>query len=315
MSFILDALRKSEARRQRGGSPGLNSPEPAGPRRTRRGPRPAVVLVAILVVAGAALAGVVLTQPQWLPERLAGMLGRGPEPAGEAPPLVTPPALDDNRAVVDAESAADIRRRLTGVPATSPAPAPVGADTGEELTAGTAEETGGAEQVRDRRAPRRSAAERSAARRAAQRETEPVVAEDALAEIERRVAESERDRRTPSRAPEEPEVADARPRSSDDDPVGEAVSESQSPEPRPLNADVAEYVRVWELPLAVRRSLPELNLSIHVFSPREEERFVLVNGERYMAGDTIGQGVRLVDIRREGAIVDFRSHRFLLESR
>jgi len=65
--------------------------------------------------------------------------------------------------------------------------------------------------------------------------------------------------------------------------------------------------------LSVRRSLPDLKLSIHVFSAEEDGRFVLINGERYVPGDQLSDGARLVDIRREGAIVDFREHRFLLE--
>ena len=84
--------------------------------------------------------------------------------------------------------------------------------------------------------------------------------------------------------------------------------------PRALNDGVAEYVQSWELPLSVRRNLPELYLSIHVFSPNEAERFVLINGERYRSGDSIGE-VEIVGINRDGAIVDFRSHRFLLAPR
>ncbi len=72
-------------------------------------------------------------------------------------------------------------------------------------------------------------------------------------------------------------------------------------------------MRAWELPLSIRRNLPALNLSIHVFSEQAEERFVLINGVRYIIGDELPEGARLVDIRREGAIVDYRDYRFLLE--
>lgn len=144
-----------------------------------------------------------------------------------------------------------------------------------------------------------------------QRESAPVRAEDATEELERRMAEAaSRRRATAERSPEEPEKTRQAEREAPPT-TGEQASESETKE---LNEGVAEYVRAWELPLSVRRSLPELNLTIHVYSPNEPERFVLINGERRVAGDEI-DGARIVDIRREGAIVDFRSHRFLLEPR
>jgi general secretion pathway protein B len=86
-----------------------------------------------------------------------------------------------------------------------------------------------------------------------------------------------------------------------------------APSAEPWSPGGPEYVRVWELPLSIRRNLPELKLSIHVFAAEEDHRFVLVNGERFMTGEMITDSVRLVDIRREGAVVDFRDYRFLLE--
>ena len=82
---------------------------------------------------------------------------------------------------------------------------------------------------------------------------------------------------------------------------------------QPWSPSAAEYVRAWELPLSIRRDLPALTLNIHVFSEVLDERFVLINGERYVGGDELTEGARLVDIRREGAIVDYRDYRFLLE--
>ncbi|MBB6086270.1 general secretion pathway protein GspB [Wenzhouxiangella marina] len=81
----------------------------------------------------------------------------------------------------------------------------------------------------------------------------------------------------------------------------------------PWTPEAAEYVHAWELPLSVRRNMPALALNIHVFAERPEDRFVLINGERFVAGDELVEGARLVDIRREGAVVDFRDYRFLLE--
>ncbi|MFW5815755.1 MAG: general secretion pathway protein GspB, partial [Wenzhouxiangella sp.] len=85
------------------------------------------------------------------------------------------------------------------------------------------------------------------------------------------------------------------------------------PEEAEWSPDRAEHLEVWELPLSVRRELPDLNLSIHVFSAEPAERFVLINGERRAEGADLGEGARLAEITRLGAVVDFRDYRFLLK--
>lgn len=73
-----------------------------------------------------------------------------------------------------------------------------------------------------------------------------------------------------------------------------------------------DYLYQWELPLAVRQALPALNLTIHVFAANPADRFVLINGVRYTEGAELGSGAVLAEIRAEGALVDFRDYRFLL---
>ena len=85
------------------------------------------------------------------------------------------------------------------------------------------------------------------------------------------------------------------------------------PETERFRPRAPEYVNRWDLPTAIRQDLPELRLSIHVFSANPTERFVLVNGERWVEGDEVAPGVRLHEIRREGAVMEFREYRFLVE--
>jgi general secretion pathway protein B len=73
-----------------------------------------------------------------------------------------------------------------------------------------------------------------------------------------------------------------------------------------------EFIEVWDLPLPVRQELPDLDLSIHVFSGEPADRFVLINGERRLEGASLGGGVRVAEIVRQGAIVEFRDYRFLI---
>lgn len=140
--------------------------------------------------------------------------------------------------------------------------------------------------------------------------------DEAMEEVRREVERAER-----RMAQREERAGDERRRRTEppaDEPTEEVAADNAEEEPAAgeddsLQSGVAEYVRAWELPLAVRREMPDLDLSIHVFAPEEEKRFVLINGERRMAGDELGGGARLVEIRREGALIDFRDHRFLLE--
>lgn len=288
MSFILDALRKSDARRQQSGAPGLNSPEPPQPppRRRRRLWPWLVAVTALLVIAGSA---VYLVRPDWLPQSISGARQLSRVPSDEQP---AEQAQDPDRS----------RRRTEP----SPAIAEQAAADGESIS----------EPRRDRRQPIAAAPERTVRREAPERESPPVPAEQATAELERRLADEARRRREAARqVSSEPDKPDeAKKRAAADQPDTSPASDPEVSQPRALNEGVAEYVRVWELPLSVRRQLPELHLTIHVYSPNEGERFVLINGERYVAGDSI-DGARIVSISREGAIVDFRSHRFLLEPR
>jgi general secretion pathway protein B len=84
------------------------------------------------------------------------------------------------------------------------------------------------------------------------------------------------------------------------------------PEAVVTEAEPADYLMFWELPLSVRQSLPQLGLSLHVYTAEEAGRFILVNGQRLQQGDRIAREVDVVEIRPDGAILEFRGYRFLL---
>ncbi len=306
MSFILDALRKSEARRKKGEVPGIETgiDQPTGERSRRR--FPAWILLAVPVCLVAVAGGVMWMQPQWLPQGLVKQGANGASAPGAEPAEVREPAdvaadeTPGEEIVAQLEPVEDVR----GGAATADEPADEAADPEQP-------------EIADRRRAAQPATGQTVTRAAPERERVVTDPDEAAAEIERRVAETrQRQEQTERRrrAAEQP-VADRereeRRRVADTDAAADTGDDAPAqPEWR---AQAAEYVRAWELPLSVRRSLPDLKLSIHVFSPEEEGRFVLINGERYVPGDALAGGARLVDIRREGAIVDFREHRFLLE--
>ncbi len=296
MSFILDALRKSEARRKKGEVPGLDSDPGSTQVRSRHGFRTWILLAVPLCLVVVAV-GAFLLRPDWLPQGLVNGDAGDPTPTAETA-VVPEPLADDH-----AEAAAD-EPRVAQVEPIQPVPDEVGAD---DMATEEADEQDQPATV-DRRRAVQPATGQTVTRAAPERERVVTDPDEAMAEIERRVAEpreraeqpvADREREQRRRLDDSAEVADT-----------EADEPTVQPEWR---TQTAEYVRAWELPLSVRRDLPELKLSIHVFSAEEDGRFVLINGERYVPGDQLSGGARLVDIRREGAIVDYREHRFLLE--
>ncbi|UXI68630.1 general secretion pathway protein GspB [Tahibacter amnicola] len=80
----------------------------------------------------------------------------------------------------------------------------------------------------------------------------------------------------------------------------------------PAAAPLESLPMYWQLPFDVRRELPELKLSMHVYSATPAQRFVVVNGVRQVEGDSFGTDVKLVEIRSDGAVLEFHGQRFLL---
>jgi len=296
VSFILDALRKSEARRKKGEVPGLDSDSGSTQVRSRRGFR-AWILLAVPLCLVVIAAGAFLLRPDWLPQGLVN--GDPVDPAPVAETVVVPEPTDDEIAEASADEARVAQvEPIEGVAAGSPADDDLADDEAADQDQPA---------TTDRRRLIQPATGQTVTRAAPERERVVTDPDEAMAEIERRVAET----RERVEQPIAERERDQRPRADDAAEVADAEADSTvQPEWR---SQTAEYVRAWELPLSVRRSLPDLKLSIHVFSAEEGGRFVLINGERYVPGDQLSGGARLVDIRREGAIVDFREHRFLLE--
>ncbi|MGY6587268.1 MAG: general secretion pathway protein GspB [Wenzhouxiangella sp.] len=337
MSFILDALRKSESRRRASdgarldGLPSIN--DPAASRRRRRPLRFLLLVLAVMLPIGGLLAF-------WLASDRFGPFGDGQAPslAQQTPP--EPIVVDDGDGDDDAdeprspdpmarserpESRASVERqpdersqpreRVISDPDEIARELDRMAASGEMGLSPPDRETGDAE---------RSALP-GVGRRAAPRPVDEVAqaeAERQQALAEQRARERVEERQAPPTGitieprretpPAEQALARAEPLVVPD-PEPEQATAATPTEPADLSQGVAEYLRSWELPLSVRRNLPAMTLNIHVFSPEPDRRFVLVNGERYVPGDLVADGVRLVDIRREGAILDFREHRFLLE--
>ncbi len=115
--------------------------------------------------------------------------------------------------------------------------------------------------------------------------------------------------------------------SKDNDPVKQLVGKSSRQSPsrtaasdksavddpkkhRPLEPAPISY---WELPDAVRADLQEIKFSVLVYAKTPADRFVLVNGQRLVEGDSPQSGLVVKEIRRDGVVFTYRLYQFLVE--
>jgi general secretion pathway protein B len=283
MSLLLDALKKSEAQRRRGQAPSIDPARRPGSGAASAGERPrrwpwlaGAALLVLLAVAAL----------PWLPALRDAPDGRS-EPAaapaaGERVAASSPPALQTEPAP---------SRPAVNVPTAPP----------EAVRAVAAQRS----QIETPAAPAQAAPDPAAQpepQAAAPPRTDP---RPAGSRIEPPRTEQPRagDRQAIQPEPAEPQPAEPQP----------AEQRAERPEPDPDSAAALDAIHPWDLPQAQRAAFPALDLTVHFFAADPADRFVIVNGERYGEGDAIEGGVRVERIVREGAVVDFRNYRILIE--
>jgi general secretion pathway protein B len=58
--------------------------------------------------------------------------------------------------------------------------------------------------------------------------------------------------------------------------------------------------------------IPSLRLDLHVYAPRPQDRFVMINMHRLREGESLPEGVHVDSITPEGAVLSYQGSRFLL---
>lgn len=76
---------------------------------------------------------------------------------------------------------------------------------------------------------------------------------------------------------------------------------------KPAGASAQPYS---ELSFAVRKALPELRLSMHVYMPDPAQRFVILNDSRLGEGEKTTDDVVVSEIRPDGVVLEFQGQRF-----
>lgn len=97
----------------------------------------------------------------------------------------------------------------------------------------------------------------------------------------------------------------------------------EAPEGSPTVAAAAPAVTVEKprppgihaLPDPIKAGLPDIAFSFHLYSRKPPERRVRVNGKTVGEGERITDELHVAEITRDGAILEMRGHRFLMEVR
>lgn len=292
MSLILDALRKSAGDRQRGQAPTLASAVGLTPRRRMH---PARVPVALALLAGTAGAG------WWL-----AMDG------ADGPSLADGPAAPDRQDSVPAVASGE-----AGAPHTALAAAPGLAESLPELRPESVQLPQGDLEPALGEAQSRMAGGVVAAGGGAALPLPPgtVYTPEAtqIAGTPEASAGALPDPATP--APPAPSPPSAAPT-----PVAPSAAMPAPPSATVPALPPAEILQtVDQLDYSVRRELPSLDVSMYVYHADPERRFLIVGGKRYPRTDGSGNRITRIDdkvdlleIRADGAVLEFNGQRFLL---
>lgn len=83
-------------------------------------------------------------------------------------------------------------------------------------------------------------------------------------------------------------------------------------QPGAANAVEGNVPRLDMLPAQATAGLPALNLDLHIYASSPAQRAVFINGRRYREGESLPEGVEVLEITPDGAVLGHRGQRFLL---
>ncbi len=79
-----------------------------------------------------------------------------------------------------------------------------------------------------------------------------------------------------------------------------------------VNSAAGSTISIHDLTLAQRQGLPPLKMSMHVYHRDVARRFVIIDGQRLNEGGVMGNETWTREIVPDGAIIEYKSIRFLL---
>jgi general secretion pathway protein B len=285
MSFILDALKKSELERQRQTIPGLMD---AGP--LERRPRFPLWAVALVVLLGVNLAVLLIVLLRSTPSSTHAV-------PGITPPLASTPASPPRGASSPGTSSPGTSSPVASAPAASAPTVSVPAEA-QATPAPRAVESPPA-------APPAHAATHFSPMDAA-----PVYAPEIPADSDAAAASAGSERTSEASGAAALGRTDAAPGSAS--PARTARARDPVLTADEDKADEEVLPRIGEIDLSGQPALPDLHLDVHVFAAKPADRFVYINMRKYREGAALADGLTLERIRRDGVVLNYHGLRFLL---
>ncbi|MEZ5439855.1 MAG: general secretion pathway protein GspB [Lysobacterales bacterium] len=316
MSLILEALRKSEAERQRGMPPRLDSPMLRPIRRRQRlAPGLALLVLGVPVAGWFVYRGMgpeVDTPSETTVGDVALQSLNDADAASAAPADLPPPAPQSSPTTQLAAASGNPSAAVTAPAAAvnrMPAGEAIGASNGQAGGGSFASELSLPPSMRPHTPSLESAEAAPRVSEPVARPSEPVAAASVAAQSVPSAA-------SPAvPAPSTPVVVAA--------PAPPATSPQQvamAPAPAPVAAPpvaapaapAVVVPMIYELDFSIRRDIPKMDMSMHVYSADPTARFIVVNGKRFGEGDQPETEVQLREIRRDGAVLVFRGTAFVM---
>jgi general secretion pathway protein B len=279
MSFILDALKKSESDRQRQSGPALYEVKVAAPRSQL--PYWAIGLIVLLGINLVIVAWALLRRPSHEPETPAVAAANAP---AAAPAQYSPPAAT----------------AYTPPPQQAPAQAPPQAPASAPANRGPASFVAGGQEPAAQRPPGAGPAPATSA--AAYSDLPP---EEDSTGGSGRPANAQAASRAAQGASGEPNA--------NPDDYAPATEPSKAPGLGfHVTRGTAEGVPLYSQ-VASGAGIPELRLDMHAYDVNPQKRFVLINMKREREGDMLPDGTTRVDtITQDGVVLDHEGTKFLL---
>ncbi len=73
-----------------------------------------------------------------------------------------------------------------------------------------------------------------------------------------------------------------------------------------------DYLLVHQIDFELRKNIPPLKLNVHIYDPEPENRMVILNGVKYVTGDSIEELVSVEEINQSGVVLKFENTQFLI---
>ncbi len=94
------------------------------------------------------------------------------------------------------------------------------------------------------------------------------------------------------------------------------------PKTKPIPEIISEHIQkpaksklpfLSELDFEFRRKVPDLDINVFVYSENQDDRFIMINMQKFTSGEEITDGMNLIEIRMNSFVVEYRNKTFQIK--